>query len=323
MPPCQTARISAGLRREVRRLVEQHVAEPPAEDHAEDHPGQQVVDLLAARIGAGPPQSAGRRQRPADVAPAEQQPGDIGERVPADRELEPEQVEREEDRIDVGKGQDEGQSGSGGGAPASGPPPAMSSARRPAGRARRRLETAAALCSNGADTQRGGDGDGIQASRPIGAQGLGADHGHDDLRRRRRLQGDRRQRPRRGARADRPLPRRRRQPDRHRQRLFARRLRGDHRRGAGRQAQERRADRLQGPLPHRRRPERRGPVALPHPAAGRGQPEAAADRRHRHPLPARMGRHDAARGDPRRARHPGRSRARSATRASPTTPAGT
>ena len=79
---------------------------------------------------------------------------------------------------------------------------------------------------------------------------------------------------------------------------------GDHRRGAGRQAAERRADRLQGPLSHRGRAERRGVVAASRHQAGGGQPEAAADGCDRHPLPARVGRHDAAGGNLRRTRHP-------------------
>ena len=93
MPPCQTARISRRVRGEEGRLVEQHVAEPAAEDDAEDHPGQQVVGPAPARIGAAPAPERRPAAEPGDVAPAEQQPGDIGERVPADRELEPEQVE--------------------------------------------------------------------------------------------------------------------------------------------------------------------------------------------------------------------------------------
>ena len=166
----------------------------------------------------------------------------------------------------------------------------------------------------------------VMEYRYLGRSGLKVSvltHGHDDLRRRRRVRQGRDDRPRRGAAADRHVPRRRGEPDRHRQRLFGGRLRGDHRRGARRQAQGRRADRLQGPDADGRGPERRGPVALPRHPRGRAQPEAAEDRRHRHPLPARMGRHDAARGDARRARHPGRSRARSATPAARTTPAGT
>ena len=51
--------------------------------------------------------------------------------------------------------------------------------------------------------------------------------------------------------ADRHVPRRRRQPDRHRQCLYARPVRGDHRRGARRQARPHRA-RHQGALQHAR-----------------------------------------------------------------------
>ena len=57
MPPCHTARISAGWARVVGGLVEQHVAQAAAEDHAEHAVEEQVVDLLgvpsAVRAGGG------------------------------------------------------------------------------------------------------------------------------------------------------------------------------------------------------------------------------------------------------------------------------
>src|SRR5690606_22890749 len=88
-------------------LVEEDVAEAAAEDDAEDHPGEEVVGLLRAhRRRAAPERRAAAEE--GDVAPADEEPGDIGERVPADGELDAAEAEREEDRVDLGEGQDEG-----------------------------------------------------------------------------------------------------------------------------------------------------------------------------------------------------------------------
>ena len=103
----------SGMRGEVRRLVEEDVAEPPAEDDAEDHPGEEVVRLERRERAPATPE----RRTPGeedDVAPAEEEPGDVGERVPADGELDPEEVEGDERRVDVGKGNDVGHRGVGG-----------------------------------------------------------------------------------------------------------------------------------------------------------------------------------------------------------------
>src|SRR3546814_186273 len=75
------------------RLVEQDEAEPAAEDHAERRPDEEVVELLR-------PDQAGRPfGEPQAIAPAEQQPGDIGKRVPPDRE----RADRNGDGVEIGE----------------------------------------------------------------------------------------------------------------------------------------------------------------------------------------------------------------------------
>ena len=143
---------------------------------------------------------------------------------------------------------------------------------------------------------------------------LGAVPRHDDVRQRGRRgdeQGDRR-----------PLPRRRRQLRRHRQRLLAGLSEEITGRGA-RLAARRGGARDQGALPDGRRPERRRALAAQHPHAGRG---VAAPARHRvdRPLPgALLGPAHAARGDASPRSTTSSTRARSATSARATSPAGT
>ncbi len=104
-----------GMGGEVRRLVEEDVAEAPAEDDAEDHPGEQVVGLLRRerRLAAPERRAAGEED---DVAPAEEKAGDVGERIPADGELDAEELDRKERRVDVREGNDMRHRGSGAGA---------------------------------------------------------------------------------------------------------------------------------------------------------------------------------------------------------------
>ena len=78
------------VRRVIARHVEQDIAEASAEDDAERGPHQEIIDVLAADQIWRP---AGQRQA---IAPADQQPDNIGERVPADRE----RAERDRDRVD-------------------------------------------------------------------------------------------------------------------------------------------------------------------------------------------------------------------------------
>ena len=121
-----------------------------------------------------------------------------------------------------------------------------------------------------------GTGDGIPAAGQFGPQGLGADDGHDDVRRQGKLRQGRQRPARRRAQAHRHRRRRRRQSHRHRQCLFRRRLRGADRRGDGRKAQARHADRDQGALSDGRGPERSRPVALASDPRLRSEPQAAA-----------------------------------------------
>ena len=72
--------------------VDQDVAEPPAQNDAERRPDDEVVDVpfLERRVG-----QAGQGD---DVAPTQQQTGDVGQRVPTYRE----RSDLGENRVDVG-----------------------------------------------------------------------------------------------------------------------------------------------------------------------------------------------------------------------------
>ena len=83
-------------------VVEQHEAEPPAEHDAEGDEEQHVVELFGFRPGACAPQPV-RRDEPARIPPAAEQPHDIGKPVPFDRE----RPELERDRIDHREGDGE------------------------------------------------------------------------------------------------------------------------------------------------------------------------------------------------------------------------
>src|SRR3546814_12188583 len=75
------------------RLVEQDEAEPAAEDHAERRPDEEVVELLR-------PDQAGRPfGEPQAIAPDAQQPGDIGKRVPPERD----RADRNGDGVEIGE----------------------------------------------------------------------------------------------------------------------------------------------------------------------------------------------------------------------------
>ena len=89
---------------EARQIVEQHVADAPAEDDAERAHQTTKSSMSAGFIGepAGP-QSAGLRDQALGVPPAEEDPDDIGERVPADGE----RADRDQHRIDRREGQGE------------------------------------------------------------------------------------------------------------------------------------------------------------------------------------------------------------------------
>ena len=78
------------------RLVEQHVAQPPAEHDAERGPGEEVIGLHRRRHRRRLP------HQPPQQPPAEHQPGDVGQRVPADAE----RPDLHDDRVELREQQD-------------------------------------------------------------------------------------------------------------------------------------------------------------------------------------------------------------------------
>ena len=118
----------------------------------------------------------------------------------------------------------------------------------------------------------------------------------------------RRNRSRGRSAADRHGARRRREPDRHGRRLLRGRRGGDRRSGACAARRDRVLLATKARFPMGDGPQRCRPLAPPSHPGLRGEPAPPRDRPHR-PLPGpRVGRADAARGDPRRARAPPRER---------------
>ena len=127
---------------------------------------------------------------------------------------------------------------------------------------------------------------------------------HDDVRRPRTDVGsDRRHRPAERRRARQPRARCRHQFRRHGERLLGRRVRDDARQGARQPAARGRA-RDEGARAHGPGSEPGGPVAAPHSAGGRGQPEAARHRLHRPVSDSPLRSADEHRGHAPRARRP-------------------
>ena len=88
------------------RCVEQHMTQPAAADDADGDPQDQVIHLQGReRRGAVRPE-AGVAQQPLGVAPAQQDAGDIGQGIPADRQWPELQGEGPDvdDRLDFGEG---------------------------------------------------------------------------------------------------------------------------------------------------------------------------------------------------------------------------
>src|SRR5262245_10165463 len=69
----------------MRQVVEENVAHAATEDDAERHPQNEIVEVGYRQRRFPAPQFAGADKDPR-VPPAEQDAGDVGERVPADRE---------------------------------------------------------------------------------------------------------------------------------------------------------------------------------------------------------------------------------------------
>ena len=92
-----------------RRVVEDHKSQPPADDHTQNGPGQKGFELFVVhrRAIAGPEHRP--PQQPSDQPPADQDAGDIGQRIPADRKLETEERKADQFGRDLGKGQGKGQ----------------------------------------------------------------------------------------------------------------------------------------------------------------------------------------------------------------------
>ena len=115
-------------------LVEQDIAEPPAQHDAQHRPDEEIIDLghRHGRLLAAPEPRGG--DQPLHVPGGEDQPDDIGHRIPAHREG----AELDDHRIDVRKGDDgkEARESHGGGHWALGPAPSS----RPEGAATPHLE---------------------------------------------------------------------------------------------------------------------------------------------------------------------------------------
>ena len=103
MPPFHSCEDLERMRDEVLRVVEQHVADAAAEDDAERDPHDEVVEVERPSSAPGRPSSRSLRMMRARIEPAEQDAGDIGERVPADRE----RADGDQHRIEGGKWQEE------------------------------------------------------------------------------------------------------------------------------------------------------------------------------------------------------------------------
>ena len=84
----------------VRQVVEEDVADAAAGDDAERRPHHEIVEVdRRQRRAAGPHRRVG--DQPLGVPPGEEDAGDVGERVPADRE----RADGDQHRIDGGEGQ--------------------------------------------------------------------------------------------------------------------------------------------------------------------------------------------------------------------------
>jgi hypothetical protein len=101
MPPFHNSTASWMIE-EMHRIIEQHVAGAAAEDDAERHPEHEIVELDECQRRGSTPQALAADQCPC-VEPAEQDAGDIGQRIPTDLE----RSDRDQHRIEGGKLQEE------------------------------------------------------------------------------------------------------------------------------------------------------------------------------------------------------------------------
>src|ERR1700691_5665085 len=89
------------------RIVKKYVTEPPANDDAEGDIDDEVVDAGRRRARHAAPERV-LADEMAHIGPAKDEPGNIGERIPADRQ----RADVHQDRIDLGIGNEEKHFGS-------------------------------------------------------------------------------------------------------------------------------------------------------------------------------------------------------------------
>ena len=89
-----------GVRGVVGQIVEQHVADAAAEHDADHRPEGEIPDGGGGKGGLSLAQRVSRVSRRRGVPGAEEDAGEVAQRVPADGE----RAEREGDRADIGKG---------------------------------------------------------------------------------------------------------------------------------------------------------------------------------------------------------------------------
>ena len=94
------------MRQVVAGLIEENKAQTSAHNNTQDDPGHQVFDLrLRHGGGIALPQRRSGQGRPGDQ-PAKADADDIGQRIPAQGQLQPEERDRENLGRDIGEGQD-------------------------------------------------------------------------------------------------------------------------------------------------------------------------------------------------------------------------
>ena len=84
------------------QVVKEHIAHAPTQDDADDDPCQQPLNLFRA-CGRGIGPQPWRRDHAHDQLPARDQPDDIGQRIPAQRQGHRADVDGEDFRRDIGK----------------------------------------------------------------------------------------------------------------------------------------------------------------------------------------------------------------------------
>ncbi len=84
---------------EIRRIVEQHITEPSAQHDAQRAPQQKIVELRRRRAGRPPRPQRRLRHQALGIPQRQQQPEDVGQRIPAHHN----RPERKGNRVDPRK----------------------------------------------------------------------------------------------------------------------------------------------------------------------------------------------------------------------------